>query len=287
MQLIPILLVVDAMVSGSLMMGNEMVTGGSVTLHNAATMMKADVNSEGMYSLSVPSGTYDVTVQRTVAGRKRTLVFNGLTLGDGNMTVNLWWPTENDTEKRQNLITQHYSAGRAADAAGNYSQAASEYRMALREDCSQHAIWSALATALAHSSSSDADAAFKTARAWGAGSATASNIATVYYRGGRFGEAGAMYKTAAEMDASKAGTYLANAGAAYYSGRMMAEAEAAYKMASEVPGAMSSSWYFWGVCAQSNGNRDAALAGLRGYLRADANGRFAADARQRISSLGG
>jgi tetratricopeptide (TPR) repeat protein len=122
---------------------------------------------------------------------------------------------------------------------------------------------------------------------WGAGSATASNIGTVYYRAGKYGDAAAMYETAAEMDGSKAGTYLANAGAAYYAGRMMAEAEAAYKMASEVPGAMASSWYFWGVCAQANGNRDAALSGLRGYLREDPNGRFAADARQRIDSLGG
>ena len=132
-----------------------------------------------------------------------------------------------------------------------------------------------------------AESTYKVARAWGAGAATTSNMANAYYRAGKFGEAGAKYKEAAEIEPSKAGTYLANAGAAYHAGRMGAEAEAAYKMAAQVPGASPASWYFWGVMAQANGNRDDALTALRGYLQADGSGRYAADARQRVSALGG
>jgi len=288
MQLIPILLVVDAMVSGSLMMHEGDIHGGTVTLHNSAVTMKADVNTEGKYSMSVPPGTYDVTIERTTGGRKKSLVYNALTVVDGANKVDLFWPSIEDPTARASFIDSEYRAGKAAAAAGQHQAAAGHFSNALQQDVSQHAIWGELAVMHVMSSTPEvAEEIYTEARLWGAGAPAAANMGYAYYKRGRHGLAAEKYKQAAELNPAKAATYLANAGAAYFAGRMMPEAEAAYKMASEVPGAAASSWYYWGVCAQSNGNTDAALAGLRGYLRADANGSFAADARQRVASLGG
>jgi tetratricopeptide (TPR) repeat protein len=288
MQLIPFLLVVDAMVSGSLMMHDGDVRGGSITLQNTAVTMRTDVNSDGKYSMSVPPGTYEVVINRTMGGRKKTFAYQGLTVREGTNSVDLFWPSIENLAARTAFINDEYRAGKAAAAAGQHMEAASHFSKALQQDVSQHALWGELAVAHVMASTPDvAEGIYTEARLWGAGAPTAANMGHAYYKRGRHGMAGAKYKEAAELDPSRAGTYLANAGAAYYTGRMMPDAEAAYKMASEVPGAISSSWYYWGVCAQSNGNRDAALAGLRGYLNADANGKFAADARQRVASLGG
>jgi len=288
MQLIPILLVMDAMVSGSLMMHNGDIHGGTVTLANTATTMSTGVDSGGKYSLSVPPGTYDVTIQRTVNGRKKSLIYNALTVMDGGNKVDLFWPSIENLDERTAFIRKEYDAGRAAAAAGQYQEAATHYENALEQDVSQHAIWGELAVARVMTSTSEvAEEVYTQARMWGSGAPAAASMGYAYYRRGQYKMAGEKYKSAAEMDTNKAGTYLASAGAAYFTGRMMPEAEATYKMASEVPGATSSSWYYWGVCAQSNGNRDAALTALRGYLSVDPNGNFAADAKQRISSLGG
>lgn len=288
MHFVSFLLAFDAMVGGSLMMGGEPMTNGSVTLQNAGTVMRTNVDSSGKYALTVPPGTYDVTIERTVSGRKKTMVLNSLTVADGANAIDLWWPSVETVAGRSALVMQHFDAGRAAQAEGRFDAAAGHYRAAVMEDCSQQAIWGQLAVVQAMGGNFEAaERDYVTARAWGAGAAITSNMANAYYRAGRFGEAGAKYKEAAEIDPSKAATYLANAGAAYHAGRMTAEAEAAYKMAAGVPGAMPSSWYFWGVSAQSNGNRDEALTALRGYLQADGSGRYAADARQRISALGG
>ncbi|MDQ2986429.1 MAG: tetratricopeptide repeat protein, partial [Armatimonadota bacterium] len=258
------------------------------TFQNTATVMKVNVDSSGKYTVNVPPGTYDVTIERTVSGRKRTLVLDSLTVVEGANAIDLWWPSVESAAGRSALVMQHYDAGRSAQGDGRFDAAAGHYRAALMEDCSQQAIWGELAVAQAQGGSFEAaERDYITARAWGAGAATASNMANAYYRAGRFGEAGAKYKAAAEIDPSKAATYLANAGAAYHAGRMTAEAEAAYKLAAGVPGALPSSWYFWGVSAQSNGNRDDALTALRGYLQADVSGRYSADARQRIAALGG
>jgi tetratricopeptide (TPR) repeat protein len=114
-----------------------------------------------------------------------------------------------------------------------------------------------------------------------------SNLAYAYYKAGRFEDAGAKYEAAAAMEPSKAAMYHANAGAAYLAGRSNAKAEAAYKMAASASGGAANSWYFWGVCAQGNNNNADALTALRGYLQKEPNGRYAADARQRIAAMGG
>ena len=288
MHLLTFFLMADAVVSGSLMKGTDVLAGGDIALRNSSLTVHAPVGSDGKYSLNVPAGTYDVVIQRTIGGRKRTLVLNNLTVGDGPINIDLFWPSNESSNGRHELVLHHHAAGRTAYTAGNYAEAATHFMEALREDPSQEGIWGEMAVSHAMAGNfTQAESAYKVARAWGAGSATTSNMANAYYRAGKFSEAGAKYKEAAEIEPSKAGMYLANAGAAYYAGRMGAEAETAYKMAAQVPGASTASWYFWGVCAQANGNRDDALTAFRGYLQADGNGRYAADARQRVSALGG
>ena len=288
MQFISLFLAIDAMVGGTLMMGNQPV-GANITFYNSGATMTTAADAEGKYSLSLlQPGNYDVKVERTVNGRKKTLVFNGLTLVDGSQTIDLYWPSVETAESRSTLVRQHFDAGRTAYSAGRYSDAVTHYMDALREDTSQDAVWSAMAQAQAMGGNFEAaERSFAAARAWGAGSATASNLAYAYHKAGRFEEAGSKYEMAATMDPSKASTYHANAGAAYLAGRMNAKAEAAYKSAANASGAASTSWYFWGVCAQGNNNNADALTALRGYLQADPNGRYAADARQRISAMGG
>jgi tetratricopeptide (TPR) repeat protein len=288
MHLLTFLLMAEAVVGGSLMKGAQPLDGGSVTLKNNSMDVSATVGADGKYSMEVPAGTYDVIVHRTIGGRKRTLLFEDLTVQDGPVQIDLFWPSREDAAGRSELVMQHFDAGKASFAAGSYEEAAMHFMEAVREDTSQEAAWGQLAVSQAMAGNfTSAEASYRSARAWGAGSATASNIANAYYRAGKFSEAGAKYKEAAEIEPSKAGIYLANAGAAYQAGHNMAEAESAYKIAAQVPGASPASWYFWGVCAQANGNRDDALTAFRGYLQAEGNGRYAADARQRVSALGG
>lgn len=269
-------------------MHNGEIHGGTVTLANPTTSVEAVVANDGKFSMTVPAGTYDVTVHRTVNGRKKNTTFNGFRAVDGANQLDLYWPSIEDLAERTAYIRDEYAAGKASAAAGQYSQAATHFTNALHQDMSQSAIWAELAAAhVMFSEPAVVEGYYKIARSWGAGASCAGNLGYAYYQKGNYGQSGAMYKEAAELDPSKAGSYLANAGAAYFSGRMLSEAEAAYKMAASMPGAPSSSWYYWGVCAQSNGNRDDALTAYRGYLNADGNGRFAADARQRIASLGG
>ena len=288
MQFIPILFVIDAMVSGTLWMGTQHVDGGTVTFHNATTSVSAPVDDSGKYSINVPAGDYGIRIQRTMNGRKKTLEYKTIRLADGANSIDLSWPSVDDAEARSALVRQHFDAGRAAHAAGRYADASVHFMDALREDVSQHAAWSALA--LSQAMAGEFDAAEKSLASglmWGAGANSASNLANAYYRAGRFEQAGAKYEAAAAMDASRAATYYANAGAAYFAGRMNNQAEAAYKKAANASGSPSTNWYFWGVTAQSNGNRTDALAALRQYLQVDGSGRYASDARQRISAMGG
>jgi tetratricopeptide (TPR) repeat protein len=288
MHLIPILLAIDAVVGGTVRFGAEPVTSGTVTFFNSSVSVSAPVGAMGAYSLNVPDGTYDVRLVRNIAGRRRTTVYNGLILGSGNHTVDLAWPSDGNAETRSALVRTHFDAGRAAFVAGRYQDAATHYTDALREDSSQDAIWSALALSQAMAGDFDAaERSFASAVLWGAGAATASNMANAYYRAGHFNKAGAKYEIAAAMQPTGASTYFANAGAAYFAGRMNKEAEAAYRKSANAPNAPAASWYFYGVTAQSNGNRDDALAALRAYLQADSGGRYAADARQRIAAMGG
>jgi tetratricopeptide (TPR) repeat protein len=288
MLFIPILLALDATVGGTLMMGAEPI-GANVTVYNSGVSMATSAGADGKYSLSMlPAGTYDIKLERTMNGRKKTLIYKGLTVGDGSHTVDLFWPSVESADARTALVRQHFDAGKAAFSAGRYADAASHYMDAIREDSGQHAVWSGLAVSQAMAGNFDAaERSYAMARAWGAGSSTTSNMAYAYHRAGRYEDAGAKYEEAARVDGSKAAGYLANAGAAYLAGRSNAKAEAAYKAAAAVTGAPATSWYFWGVCAQNNNNTADALTALRGYLQAEPNGRYAADARQRIAALGG
>ena len=288
MHFITFFLAMDAMVGGTLMTGNQPV-GANITFFNAGATMTTAADANGKYSLSLPQpGTYDIKVERTVNGRKKSLVYAGLNVVDGSQTIDLFWPSVETAEGRTALVRQHFDAGKAAYAAGRYADAATHYMDALKEDTSQHAVWSGLAIAQAMGGNFEAaERSYSAARAWGAGSSTTSNMAYAYHRAGRFEDAGAKYEEAARIDSSKAAMYHANAGAAYLAGRQNAKAEAAYKAAASAQGAPSSSWYFWGVCAQGNNNNADAMTAFRGSLQADPNGRYAADARQRIAAMGG
>lgn len=288
MHFVPILLAFDAMVSGTLWMGGQPVAGGDVTFLNSAATMTAATDDSGRYALTVPAGTYDIKIERMLGGRKKSLMYHSVRLGDGTAIIDLSWPSNENADARTALVRQHFDAGRAAHAAGRYTDAVTHYKDAVREDSGQHAVWSSLAFSEAMAGDFEAaEKSYALARAWGAGSSAASSMASAYHRAGRFEQAGAKYEEAAAIDGSKAAMYLANAGAAYNAGRMGAKAEAAYKAAAAVQGAPASSWYFWGVSAQGNNNNADALTALRAYLQAEPNGRYAADARQRIAAMGG
>src|SRR5688572_31407763 len=80
MQFISLFLAIDAMVGGTLMMGSQPV-GANITFYNSGATMTTAANAEGKYNLSLlQPGNYDVKVERTVNGRKKTLVYSGLTL---------------------------------------------------------------------------------------------------------------------------------------------------------------------------------------------------------------
>src|SRR5688572_30467340 len=113
MQFIPFLLVLDAMVSGTLWMGTQPVDGGSITFHNASTTMSANVDSTGRYTLSVPPGQYEIQIQRTMGGRKKSLAYKAVTLADGANAIDLSWPSVDDAAARSALVRQHFDAGRA------------------------------------------------------------------------------------------------------------------------------------------------------------------------------
>lgn len=288
MQFIPFVLVLEAMLSGTVMMGDSPI-GGTVTFHNDSVTISQPLDSQGKYSIAeVPAGTYHVTIRRRSGGRQKSLMFSEVRVMDGANTVDLWWPSEEGAEARTALVRGHFNAGKAAYGAGNYSEAAQHFRAAVQEDCSQHASWSALSLALASAGDQPgAMAAHRSAKAWGAGSESCASIANAFLAARRYADAGRMYAEAAAVNPSKAAMYHANAGAAYYSGGMHAQAAAAYKASANSAAAPASSWYFWGVCAQSAGQNADALTGLRGYIRVEPNGRYAADARQRIAALGG
>ncbi|MEO7454576.1 MAG: hypothetical protein ABIV13_07425 [Fimbriimonadales bacterium] len=288
MQFIPFLIAIDAMVGGTLWMGAEPVSGCKVSFINESMTVVAQTGADGKYSISVPAGTYDIKLERTVAGRKKWLTYDDVMLGDGNIMIDLAWPSVDGAQQRSALVRQNFDAGKAAHAAGRYQDAVTHFMDALREDSSQHAVWSAMATSQGMAGAFDAaEKSAAAAHAWGAGSSTVSNLAYAYHKAGRYEDAGMKYEEAARMEPTKASMYYANAGAAYLAGRMNAKAEAAYKMASNASGASATSWYFWGVCAQGNNNNADALTALRGYLQADPNGRYASDARQRITAMGG
>jgi tetratricopeptide (TPR) repeat protein len=255
---------------------------------NESVTMSTMTEADGKYAMTVPTGTYDIKLERTVNGRRKWMTYDNIRLGDGNMMVDLAWPTVENASERSALVMQHFDAGRAAHDAGRYQDAIVHFGDALRVDCSQHAVYSAMAVSQAMAGAYDAaERSSASALAWGAGTTSMSNLAYAYYKSGRFENAGMKYEAAARMDSSKAAMYYANAGAAYLSGRINAKAESAYKMAANANGGAANSWYFWGVCAQGNNNNADALTALRGYLQKEPNGRYAADARQRITAMGG
>jgi Tfp pilus assembly protein PilF len=289
MGLIEITLAIIGLRSGTISADGQPVSGAKMSFSRAgAEAITATTDDMGRFNVDLPEGVYEVSIERGRGKSASVLTISTFGVGAGNEVVALNWPKGTD-EERAASTTRGFADGGADLAAGRYDDAIAKFEAALGTDPMQPGLWASMA--LAHTGKRDfSNAVYAGQMSVRFGPRNAgyrNNLGGIYFRQGRYEDAAAAYKKAAELNPGGRGLYMSNLAAAYAAMGRDRDAIDAYRAATEDANVPPSSWYYMGALSDRAGDSDGAIAAYRRYLTAQPNGAFADRARERLRALGG
>ena len=284
-----LVLVLQALVSGSLTVDGQPGAGSIVTLTSAGGVKYTSaVDESGHFSVQAPAGTYELVAERKVGKENRVMRIPAITLEDGPGDLMLYWPAGVATEREAKLMDAFNGA--AADlSAGRYDSAVTGFKNALTYDTAQAPVWASLA--LAYIGRKDYTSALQAGmmaiRFAPQEAAYQNNVGSTLFRLGRYADAIPRYEKAIALNPAGKGVYSSNIAACHIAMGHEPEAMASYRDALEDQKVPASAWYYYGALLQRSGNTTEATNALRKYLSLAPNGPYAIDADSRVRAMGG